>query len=187
MIQAFALAAICQAAEQAGVPANQVMTLSASDNLTLPRPRIEYQILPAKYRRTGRKLAIRRENKANPVQTVKRELYEVDLDISVNALAPDTGKDADAAVAWLSAFTQAFVTAFPRGGNDAAGNWVSIRVQRASMARQPDKRVGETAIRVFTKMGTVFLLTFCGRITTEEEQKLITHVTINLPAMGKGV
>lgn len=188
MIQTFALACIRQAAESAGIPANQVMTVSASDNLTLPRPRLEYQTLPARYRRTGRKLAIVRKNepdtKGKPVQTVKRELYEVDLDISVNVLAKDTGDDVDA---WLSAFTQAFVTAFPRGGNDAAGNWVSIRVQKAAYSRLPDKRIGDTAIRVFTKIGTVFVLSFGGRVTTEEQQNLITDVTINLPAFGKGV
>lgn len=191
MIQTFALACIRQAAESAGIPANQVMTVSASDNLTLPRPRLEYQTLPARYRRTGRKLAIVRKSdpdtKGKPVQTVKRELYEVDLDISVNVLAPDTGDNAEAADTWLSAFTQAFVTAFPRGGNDAAGNWVSIRVQKAAYSRLPDKRIGDTAIRVFTKIGTVFVLSFGGRVTTEEQQNLITDVTINLPVFGKGV
>ena len=98
MIQAFGLEAIRQAAAAAGLPAERVIPAPLSDNITLPRPRIEYQVLPARYRRTGRRLGIIRGGKDNPVQTTKWELYEVDLDIQVNVLAPDTKKDDAAAM-----------------------------------------------------------------------------------------
>ena len=47
MIQAFGLEAIRQAAVAAGLPAERVIPVPLSDNITLPRPRIEYQALPA--------------------------------------------------------------------------------------------------------------------------------------------
>lgn len=48
MIQAFGLEAIRQAAAAAGLPAERVIPAPLSDNITLPRPRIEYQVLPAR-------------------------------------------------------------------------------------------------------------------------------------------
>ena len=186
MIQAFGLEAIRQAAVAAGLPAERVIPVPLSDNISIPRPRIEYQVLPARYRRTGRRLGIIRGGKDNPVQTTKWELYEVDLDIQVNALAPDTKKDDAAADAWLSALAQAFVTAFPRGGNDAAGNYVRIRVQRAAYARRAAPQIGEKAVRVFTRIGSVFVVSFGGRITSDRREDLLTKVNINLPEIGKG-
>ena len=47
--------AVTRAAVAAGLPAERVMTESAKDNLTLPRPRVEVQMQPATYKRTGRK------------------------------------------------------------------------------------------------------------------------------------
>ena len=134
MIQAFGLEAIRQAAVAAGLPAERVIPVPLSDNISIPRPRIEYQVLPARYRRTGRRLGIIRGGKDNPVQTTKWELYEVDLDIQVNALAPDTKK----------------------------------------------------AVRVFTRIGSVFVVSFGGRITSDRREDLLTKVNINLPEIGKG-
>lgn len=185
MIQAFALEAIRQAAVAAGLPAERVIPAPLSDNISIPRPRIEYQVLPARYRRTGRKLGISKGGKDNPVQTTKWELYEVDLDIQVNVLAPDTKKDDAAADAWLADFAPAFVAAFPRGGNDGAGNYTRIRVQRAAYARKAAPQVGETALRVSTKIGTAFVITFGGRITSDKREDLLTKVNINLPTFGK--
>ena len=186
MIQAFGLEAIRRAAVAAGLPAERVIPAPLSDNISIPRPRIEYQVLPARYRRTGRKLGIIRGGKDNPVQTTKWELYEVDLDIQGNVLAPDTKKEDAAADAWLAAFAQAFVTAFPRGGNDAAGNYVRIRVQRAAYARRAAPQVGDKALRIFTRIGSVFVITLGGRITSDRREDLITKVNISLPEIGKG-
>lgn len=185
MIQAFGLEAIRRAAVAAGLPAERVIPAPLSNNITLPRPRIEYQVLPARYRRTGRKLGIIKGGKDNPVQTTKWELYEVDLDIQVNVLAPDTKADDAAADAWLAAFSQAFVAAFPRGGNDAAGNYVRIRVQRAAYARMAAPQIGEKAVRIFTRIGSVFVVTLGGRITSDRREDLLTKVNINLPTFGK--
>lgn len=185
MIQAFGLEAIRRAAVAAGLSAERVIPVPLSDNISIPRPRMEYQVLPARYRRTGRKIGIAKGGKDNPVQTVKWELYEVDLDIQVNVLAPDTKKDDAAADAWLAAFAQAFVAAFPRGGNDAAGNYVRIRVQRAAYVRRAAPQVGDKALRIFTKIGSAFVITFGGRVTSDRRENLMTKVDINLPAFGK--
>lgn len=185
MIQAFALQAIRQAALSAGLPENRVIPTPVADNLTLPRPRLEYQVLPARYRRTGKKIALTKGTKDAPVQTTTWELYAVDLDIQVNVLAEDTKKDDALAEAWLATFTQNFITALPRGGNDASGNYARLRVQRAAYARKPDPRVGDTAFRVFTKIGSTFVITVSGRVTSNHLENLMTSATINLPTIGK--
>lgn len=184
MIQSFALSCVNAAAMVAGLPEGRLMPLVTADNITLPRPRIEYQILPARYRRTGRLLGITPATTDNPVQLVKRELYAVDLDISLNVMAPDTKADAPEAEGWLADFEPAFITALPRGGNDAAGNWVRLTIQKASRIRPPDVRLGAKDVRVFTKFGAVFVLSCAGRLTEECPQRVMTTVNINLPGMG---
>jgi len=52
-------------------------------------------------------------------------------------------------------------------------------VQKATFGRAPDKRVGDEVIEVFTKVNRLFVLTFTGRITGEEAEKLIPSFTIN--------
>ena len=69
--------AVTRAAVAAGLPAERVMTESAKDNLTLPRPRVEVQMQPATYKRTGRKLGVTRTETRH---ITKRELYEVERD-----------------------------------------------------------------------------------------------------------
>ena len=74
-----------------------------------------------------------------------------------------------------------FVAGLPRGGNDSRGNWVKIRVQKATFGRAPDKRVGDEVIEVFTKVNRLFVLMFTWRITEEEAEELIPSITINNP------
>lgn len=166
-MQLFALETITQAALAAGLPEGRVIDIVKKDNLTLERPRIELQFLPEKLTRTGRTLAVTR---TKTEQNRKRELYEVELTVNVNALADDR--------AWLEAFSVAFVAALPRGGNDSRGNWVKVRAQKATFGCAPDKRVGEAVIEVFTKVNRLFVLTFTGRITGEEMVDLIPSLTI---------
>ena len=80
---------------------------------------------------------------------------------------------------WLSKFGFDFVMALPKGVNDERGNWVGIRVQKATPGKPPVKRVGEAEIVVFTRLNTLFLLTFTGRVTEDIEHDLVTDVTIN--------
>ncbi len=171
-MQAFATEVITRAALSAGLPEGRVMDIVKKDNLTIKRPRIELQFMPERYTRTGRKLAVTR-TKTDLIR--KRELYEVELTVNVNVLADDR--------AWLEAFSVAFVAALPRGGNDSRGNWVKVRVQEATFGREPDRRVGEKVIEVFTRVNRLFVLTFTGRITGEEYDKLIRTIIIN-PKLG---
>lgn len=171
-MQAFATEVITRAALSAGLPEGRVMDIVKKDNLTIKRPRIELQFMPERYTRTGRKLAVTR-TKTDLIR--KRELYEVELTVNANVLADDR--------AWLEAFSVAFVAALPRGGNDNRGNWVKVRVQEATFGRDPDRRVGEKVIEVFTRVNRLFVLTFTGRITGEEYDKLIRTIIIN-PKLG---
>lgn len=171
-MQAFATEVITQAALAAGLPEGRVMDIVKKDNLTIKRPRIELQFMPERYTRTGRKLAVAR-TKTDLIR--KRELYEVELTVNANVLADDR--------TWLEAFSVAFVAALPRGGNDSRGNWVKVRVQEATFGREPDRRVGEKVIEVFTRVNRLFVLTFTGRITGEEYDKLIRTIIIN-PKLG---
>ena len=61
---------------------------------------------------------------------------------------------------------------------------MGIRVQKATPGKPPVKRVGDTEIVVFTRLNTLFLLTFTGRVTEEITHDLITKVNIN-PQWGK--
>lgn len=164
---------ITTAATTAGVQADRVFDVSAADNLTLPRPRVEVNFLPGSYSRTGRKLAVTR---AQSVQTTKKELYEARVDLTAQVYADNA--------AWLAAFENDFVVAFPRGFNDARGNWVKILVREATFRKEPTKRVGVKEIKVFTKLDTLFALSFTGRVTQEEEEQLITTVDIQAPKVG---
>lgn len=157
-------------ATRAGLPEGRIFGLAAGDNLTMPRPRIELQYLPGSYRRTGRKLAVTR---SGGVQTTKKELYEVAFDLTANVLADDE--------VWLAAFEHDFVAAFPRGVNDARGNWVQIRVEKATFSTPPERRVGIEEIKVFTKVNTLFALRFIGRVTSEEEVQLMQTINIKKP------
>lgn len=166
----FAEHAIKQAAEKAGLPQSNVMDVSAADNLTIPRPRIECQFLPESWKRTGRKLAVVRNGKS---QTRKRELYEVRLTVTANILAEND--------AWLSRFKREFVKAFPSGVNDDQGNFVKIRVQEAAFSKPASKRVGKDAITVFTKVNDLLTISFVWRLTEEETDNLIHAINILPP------
>jgi hypothetical protein len=165
---------ITGAAEAAGLPQDMVTDISAKDKLTLPRPRVEVDFLPDSYSRTGRKLDVRR---AQGIQTTKKELYEVRFDLTAHVYAEDP--------AWLEAFENDFVAAFPRGVEDQRGNWVKIRVGQATFKTAPTKRVGTQAIKVFSKIDTLFLVTLTGRVTSEEEQALIKTFEI-VPVIETG-
>ena len=171
-MQAFATEVITRAAQSAGLPEGRVMDIVKKDNLTINRPRLELQFMPERYTRTGRKLAVIR-TKTDLIR--KRELYEVELTVNANVLADNRE--------WLEAFSVAFVAALPRGGNDSRGNWVKVRVQEATFGREPDRRVGEKVIEVFTRVNRLFVLTFTGRITGEEYDKLIRTIIIK-PKLG---
>lgn len=171
-MQAFATEVITRAALSAGLPEGRVMDIVKKDNLTINRPRLELQFMPERYTRTGRKLAVTR-TKTDLIR--KRELYEVELTVNANVLADNR--------AWLEAFSVAFVAELPCGGNDSRGNWVKVRVQEATFGREPDRRVGEKVIEVFTRVNRLFVLTFTGRITGEEYDKLIRTIIIK-PKLG---
>lgn len=166
----FAVKTLRAAAEQAGLDPARVMAVSAADNLTIPRPRVEYQFLPETWTRTGRTLAVTRRGRT---QTRKKELYEVRLDVTANILADDT--------AWLAGFERAFAAAFPAGANDGLGNYVKIRIQEATFSQPPAKRVGESSISVFVKVSTLFSIAFTWRLTREKTENLIHSVTILPP------
>lgn len=159
---------VTRAAVAAGLTPERVMTESAKDNLTLPRPRVEVQLQPVTYKRTGRKLGVTRTKTQH---ITKRELYEVSQQVLLNVLAEDEK--------WLSTFGFDFVRALPKGLNDERGNWVGIRVQKATPGKPPVKRVGDAEIVVFTRLNTLFLLTFTGRVTEEITHDLVTKININ--------
>lgn len=161
---------IKQAASVAGLDNSRIMDVSAADNLTIPRPRIEFQFLPESWKRTGRKLGVTRHG---TTQTRKKELYEVRLDVTANILAEDE--------TWLANFKREFVKAIPSGANDSQGNFVKIRVQQATFTKPPAKRVGTSAITVFTKVNDLLSISFVWRLTQDETNILIHSVNILPP------
>ncbi|MDR1398106.1 MAG: hypothetical protein LBJ14_10310 [Desulfarculales bacterium] len=104
---------IKDAALAAGLAEGRVSDVSAADNLTLPRPRVEVDFQPMTYTRSGRRLAVTRQDSR---QTTKTELYETRLEVTARVYA-------DSEV-WLETFEYDFIAALPAGANDARGNWV---------------------------------------------------------------
>jgi hypothetical protein len=182
-MRTLAMQIITDAALAAGLPEGMVMDLSAADNLTLPRPRLEVDFLPDSLTRTGRKLAVTKKPAGTelaqassvPAAIIKKELYEVRFDLTAHVYAEDA--------AWLEAFEYTFVAAFPRGVDDQRGNWIRIRVNQATFKKEPTKRVGASEITVFTRIDTLFLITLTGRVTQEDEQALLTTFQI-VPKLG---
>lgn len=167
---------ITTAALAAGLPEGRVLgTPSAADNLTLKRPRLEVDILPESYSRTGRKLTARRRDAR---QTVKKELYSVRLEVTCHVLAEDE--------AWLTAFCRDFLAKLPRGFNDDTGNYVKLAASEASFSTPPAKRMGKAEIKVFSRADTLLHLIFTWRVTTETERALIENVNLNAPTLGEG-
>lgn len=160
---------ISATAEAAGLPPGRVLELSRSDNITIPRPRLEVQMLAATYTRTGRRLAATR---SKTMLTRTRELYEVRQTVSVNALAENTP--------WLESFSYDFARFMPHGINDARGNYVRVALAEATPARSSAPRVGLTSIEPLQKRNKLFQMTFIGRVTEEELTRLIQHININL-------
>ena len=171
-MRTLAMEIITAAALAAGMPEGRVTDVSAKDNLTLARPRLEVDFLPDSLTRTGRKLAVSR---AGDTQTTKKELYEVRFDLTAHVFADDP--------AWLEAFEYGFIAALPRGVADARGNWVKVRAAQATFKKDPTRRVGAGEITVFTNVDTLFLVTLTGRVTAEEEQALLTTFEI-VPKIG---
>jgi hypothetical protein len=164
---------ITAAALAAGLPEGRVMDVSEADNLTLARPRVEVDFLPDDYTRTGRKLAVTRNG---ATQRVKKELYTTRFDLTAHVYADDP--------AWLEAFEYGFAAAFPPGLNDSRGNWIRIRVNRATFSKARTKRVGTSEIAVFGNIDTLFLITLTGRVTSETETGLITGTDITIEPQG---
>lgn len=159
------------AAEATGLPEGRVIEHSRADNLTIPRPRIELQWLPETYTRTGRKLGHRKSLQADK-RFLKKELYTAKLQVSANVLAEDA--------AWLEAFSPVFVKAFPRGVNDASGNWIAIQAERAEWTAAAAPRVGLDTIQVFKNAARLFIIGFTWRLTEEQEQQLIKRLTLEI-------
>ena len=127
-MRTLAMRMITNAALAAGLPEGRVTDVSAADNLTLPRPRLEVDFLPDSLTRTGRKLIVTRKE---GIQTTKKELYEVRFDLTARVYAGSSSGpalesasgDAPGDATWLESFENAFVAALPRGVNDQRGNW----------------------------------------------------------------
>ncbi len=166
--------ALIAAAAAIEVPQERVVLISAADNLTIPRPRIEYQLLPEHYKRSGK---VRGATRSGSRMDVKRELYEVTLGVNINLLADDAD--------WLGNKSPLFIAALPPGINDSRGNYVKIRVQEAHLQQPPAKRVGLSEIKVFTRINRLYLAHFIWRVTAVEEKELIETITFNHPEIGE--
>ncbi|MFI3271827.1 MAG: translation initiation factor 2 [Pseudomonadota bacterium] len=165
---------ISRAAYQAGLPDGRLIPQTAADNITLARPRLELQFLPATYTESGRAISLRR---TKVDELPKREAYIVTQNVVATVFAEHD--------AWLSAFAYDFIKALPRGFNDSRGNYVTVKAEEATFTRPPDKRVGNSVIKVFNKVETLFTIAYTSRITRDEAVGLIPSVEITTSNMQK--
>ncbi len=160
---------VAEAAEPLGLPRDRVMTKSARDNLTLPRPRIELDFLPETFERTGRLLGTLPAG--TDQKTLRRELYQVSLPVAAQILANDP--------AWLKNFCYRLTAALPRGFNDAAGNYVKLQAHQGAWEGFTLKRVGDQAIDPIVKRGYLLHLKVTWRVTQDRLLNYINNINFN--------
>ena len=160
---------VADAAELLSLPRERVMTKSAKDNLTLPRPRIELDFLPETYNRTGRLLGSQPAGAQNIcAKTIRKELYEISLPVAAQILADDP--------TWLKEFCYRLAAALPRGFNDSLGNYVKLEAAQGQWEGFTLKRVGNAVIDPIVKRGYILHLNALWRVTKNELQNYITAV-----------
>ena len=159
------LGKVADAAELLGLARERVMSKSAQDNLTLPRPRIELDFLPENYDRTDRLLGSKPTG-ANNIKAIRKELYQVNLPIAAQILADDP--------AWLKEFCYRLAAALPRGFNDSSGNYVRLQTAQGEWEGFTLKRVGSAVIDPIVKRGYMLHLNAVWRITKDELMNYVT-------------
>lgn len=172
MIRQLILEKVRDAAETLGLPRERVITQSKKDNLTLPRPRVEIQFLPATYLRTGRRLG--RTETAETSAVEKKELYQITLPAAAQALADDP--------AWLRDFVAGLIPALATAFNDHSGNFVRLRCERGEWENEAVQRVGGnfTVIEPLVKRGYLLHLNATYRATAEEAAALINNIQLKI-------
>jgi len=166
---------VADAAETLGLSRERVMTKSASDNLTLPRPRLELDFLPETYTRTGR-LHGGPGLSPGPRMQYKKELYEVSLPVAVQALADDEE--------WLKDFSWRLLSVLPRSFNDKRGNYVRLAATMGQWEGFEARRVGEAVIEPIVRRGYLLHLTAIWRICQEELVTYVGKVDLNVKTGG---
>ncbi len=170
MIHGLIMEKVRDGAELLGLPRERVISKSLSDNITIPRPRIELDFLPETLTRGGRKLGAERIDQG--ALNIKRELYEVSLPIAAQILADDED--------WLKEFSYRLIAALPRGFNDDAGNFVKLTATQGEWENMAVRRVGDTVIEPIVKRGCLLHLTALWRVTADEAAELIKTINLQL-------
>lgn len=143
------------------------MPKSLKDNITIVKPRVEYEFLTHTIKRTGRKLAIR---KIEETRHTKKELYTVDLQIRLFFFGDSKES--------RSSFIHDFFYHLPKGINDNAGNYIKFAYQNHVVNDEGDKRIGDSVIEVLKSFNASFDLLATYRITEEYAENFVTNVTI---------
>ncbi len=178
MIHGLIMEKVRDGAELLGLPRGRVISKSLSDNMTIPRPRIELDFLPETLTRSGRKLGIV-PGDADSVN-IKRELYTVSLPIAAQILADDED--------WLKEFSYRLIAALPRGFDDDAGNHVKLTATQGEWENMAVRRVGDTVIEPIIKRGHLLHLNALWRITANEREaaELIRNIILTIGGMNHG-
>lgn len=154
----------------AGIPEENFFTKSAKNNVLLPKPRLEYEVFPALYTKTGRFLHLKSEQEN---RTLKKELYKKEWEIQCTVYA-DAPK-------WLEDFFSIYAENMPSHLNDTADNHVGLTIRNSLFIQEPEKRIGKESIHVLCTYALQFTLALQGRVTTMYKEKNITHVLIPYP------
>jgi hypothetical protein len=163
-MKTFVEGVIRQAAAQTGI---EKVVLHTASNLTLPKPRLEFEFLPETYIPTGRKIAKR---KADGKQIMVNERYEVDTPAMLYIIDND-----DARIEHLS---RKLVLSFPRGVADTYNNWVRIRAALAEWTGFKAPTVGLDAKRIepLIERSYSVKVSFLWRLTYEEATPYIEQL-----------
>lgn len=173
-ILAFLEKVCSEACKQAELEKLSLIPKTQHDNITLKNPRMEYEFFTQKARRTGRLLGIcRRDGK----RTVKKELYQIELDVQLTCYAKD--KDYNAR------FADAFIRLLPRSFNDRQENFVKVKLLSVTPVQEEEKRIGDKVIKVNQSYLTQIMLGITRRITEERQENTITRINLNSIRINK--
>ncbi|GEM_PF-1442954 len=146
------------------------------DEIMLPKPRIEIQILKAPVKPFKKKLAkYPTPGKEDTHRTIRKALDQVVCPVRVAIISNDEK--------WLKDFAHTLHRDLPRKIADRHNNVVKIEVEAVESTGGGSKLVKVASLE---KLSKVFHLRFTGLVTRDEETAWIKDVEINVAGYQQG-
>lgn len=154
---------IREAACIAGV--ETVLLKAKSSNITMPKPRVEFEFLPDTFLPTGKVIAKRRQN---DTEVRVHERYQVDSPVMLYLTDDNDSR--------LQQLSNALIMAFPKGVPDENNNWVRIKATGAEWQSKNAPVVGTKRIEPIIERLRLIRVGFTWRLTYEQAVPYMTDI-----------